>query len=223
MQSKHVDDDYIDLLSVFRIVWQGKWIIVSMAVAGFLVSILYLAMLPSKYTLRVPYETHLYSIEALNLCANNISCLQSETKAILLAHNKSGWSIGKDPAFTKTISDVSSSNSNIAELEQIKAMAKQIIKKSVEREIDVLQKQMPQALDATETFTKHMLVATRVQAALAEEEAQVITLGQPVVRSVNPSAWVIVMAFSLVGLIGGLVIVFLVHFVRSVALRLESD
>ncbi|MEM8540793.1 MAG: Wzz/FepE/Etk N-terminal domain-containing protein [Pseudomonadota bacterium] len=223
MQSNHVEQDYIDLLDVFRIVWQGKWIIIFTSVAGLLASFLYLENLPSKYTLKVPFEIDLYSIEALNFCGNNKSCLQAETIAMLQSQNKTGWSIGKDQAFTRTISDVSTSNSYVAELEQLRETANQSIKSGVEREFDILQKQMPKALAASETITRHILAATRLRTALAEDGAQVITLDQPIIQSANRSKWTVVMAFSLLGLIGGFVLVFLRHFVRSIAQRLESD
>lgn len=223
MQSNHVEEDYINLLDVFRIVWQGRWIIVFTLVAGLLASILYLANLPSKYTLKVPFEIHLFSIEALNFCGNNKSCLHAETIVMLRSRNKTGWSIGQDQAFTRTISDVSTSNSYVARLEELRETANQSIKSSVEREFDVLQKQMPEALTATETITRHILVATRLRTALAVEGAQVITLGQPVIQSVNRSTWTVVMAFLLVGLVGGFALVFIWHFVRSIAQRLESD
>lgn len=226
MEPSLVTDDNLnttDLLNAIRIVWQGKWIIVAATFMGLLLSILYLAMVPKKYALTVPYGTVLYSIETLNFCGNNEKCRQAETKAMLMSHNDTGWSIGKDPVFRRTVSSTSSNQAYFAELEQIRQKANRDVQASAEREIDVLQKEIPKALGTTETFARHLLVATRLKTVLAEDGTQVITLGRPTIQSMNRPNWIVVATFFFAGLFGGLALVVLRHFVKHMIHLIRMD
>ena len=84
------DDDNVDLFELFETLWDSKWVISAFVALATLMGFAYSQLAQPVYYISAPYTLNIYSVNAQQICGNNVTCLEKvakKTSGILIR----GW------------------------------------------------------------------------------------------------------------------------------------
>jgi hypothetical protein len=85
--------DEIDLFQFFKMLWDGKWFISASIMLTTLIGFGFTQLKQPEYTVSIPYSFNIYSMSTLDVCNNNIECLNSQSNNRLLNYLRAKWDL----------------------------------------------------------------------------------------------------------------------------------
>lgn len=200
-----MQDNEIDLVEIFQIVWDGKWVIISLVTLAVFLGFGYLQTSQPKFTVSVPFVVETTSVEAAEKCGVNISCIENQTGRKLLILLGSNWNL-KGPVASLETKNPSSLAEYENEFERANNLLTKNAQEDAERTIASIKNELNDVLQGTETVARHMMTAMYAIKSI-EAGRNVLSLGSVSIKK-NPTKKRFLIALSVV--FGGIVgVVFL--------------
>ena len=199
-------DDEIDLFELFETLWAGKWLISAFVVLATLIGFGYSQVAQPIYDVSVPHSFNVYSVNAQQICRNDISsdinCMENETKKRLSSLLEGEW--------TSNISITTTAPLDLSEyqtqIEQANIKLTNEVYADATSELALIQTELTDALLSTEIVATNMLNAKRVIHSI-ENGQSVITFGSvSIVKSSPKVSLILALSVVLGGMVGAIFI-----------------
>jgi LPS O-antigen subunit length determinant protein (WzzB/FepE family) len=212
-------DDEIDLFELFETIWRGKWLISTFVAISVLSGFVYSQLTPPKFEVSVSFEVKLYSVNAQQICGNNVGCIKAETSKPLIEDLDSDLNFTKKGSnlvlSTEAPLNVKTYNDVFDKLNQ--TITNQIYKEALD-EVTLIKTELNDALMSTEQVAKNILNATRIIKAI-DSGQKAISFGSVAIKKTSPKV-PLILALSI--LLGGMIGVVFVLVNNTIRKRKES-
>lgn len=215
-QKEYMDDD-IDLIEVFRVIWQGKSWVLTLAALFCLLGFGYTQTMKPEYQLKVSYHINLFPIFNQQFCelTSDSICLNLGTLAVLsnslngfaaIDSGNEGWKLN-DKAETYSFHTYHplSIKEYTAHLDTVSKQVTQKIRTQAELELNFIQNELTDLLSNNERVLINMLNARRTIDAIDSGE-RAVEFYNPIIQDANKMLLILTLSL-LLGLLVGVIVV----------------
>jgi hypothetical protein len=213
-----VEDDEIDLIEFFQILWEGKWVLSAFIVISTLIGFGYSQVAQPKYDVSAPYSVNIYSVSAQQICNINVGCMEDEAikRLVLLLED---WNKAKKSSSlslsTITPLDISEYK---AQIERANVTLTNDVYEEATNELTLIQSELPDALLSTERVASNMLNAKRIIQSIDNGQSAINYGSIAIIKSSLKVS--LILALSVV--LGGTIGVFFVLYRKAIMKRKEQ-
>ena len=198
-------DNDIDILEFFEMLWDGKWLIITFVVLCTLVGFIYSQVVQPKYNVSAPYTINSYSVSSQQICGSDTKCLDKVAYKRIFSSLAEGW-YGKNSNLYLSTTIPLEVNEYEAQMAQIGEAYKKDVYTEAITELAIIETELIDAVLSTERVAANMLNAKRL-IQIIDGGRSVITFGSiSVIKSSPKVALILVFSAILGGMMGSLYI-----------------
>jgi len=220
-----VYDDEIDLIELFRIFWDGKWIIFAFAVLTTLAGFSYSQVAKPNYEISVPYEVNIYSVLSQQICetSNHNSkywlasdCLADRTLTLALNELTGSWHLADRTAtiWSETTSPLPLDDYRSMLSDAVKT-TNNFIRDEAVSEIRLIESLSNRNGLATERVATNMLNSKRAIQWIDNGQSA-INFGTISISQISPNIQFILILSTITGVLSGALFVCACHAIRKI-------
>ncbi len=187
------DDDNVDLFELFETLWDSKWVISAFVALATLMGFAYSQLAQPVYYISAPYTLNIYSVNAQQICGNNVACLEKVAKKRLASLLGDEWNGNyKDNGrFSLSTTTLLALSEYQTQLESANVALTNEVYEEATAEIAFIKTELNDSLLTTEIVAKNMLRAMRV-IQLIDNRQNVVSFGSVLVVKSSPKQSLII-------------------------------